>query len=390
LVILGVRFVSINDRYDSFRNPLSNLELAVINLANEQYNRDIAMKSASAKRMKMRRGEFMGGWAPFGYKRSNLMRNKLVIDETAAEYVRLIFSLAISGNNFTKIAYILNAQGIPTPSEYKRQWGIVGWRDKDYDYRFWTSTSVGRIVNYAQYTGDAVGNRSVSTKRGVRRCQIRPKDEWIVVPGANEAIVSKADFDLAHEAIRKKRLSDAPIDHIFQGKITCPICGRIMNRQSPRNPAFKCYTRYFTDHYNCPKITIPQAKIEEAVLASLKVHVAVLIEREELRLHAIRDGLADKDELKSRIKAEESAIRSLEESITNIFTQLASDKISKDAFLSKKAVINDAISQKKVSLASLREQLDGLNAGSDATEKHLSELRPLSRLRRSTRNWPIF
>jgi DNA invertase Pin-like site-specific DNA recombinase len=64
LVTLNVRFVAINNGYDSFSSPLSNLELAVINLANQHYNRDLAQKSITARNTKSKNGEVLASQAP--------------------------------------------------------------------------------------------------------------------------------------------------------------------------------------------------------------------------------------------------------------------------------------------------------------------------------------
>ena len=77
LVVQGIRFIAINNGCDSLKNPLSNLELAVISLANQHYNRDLAQKSITSKIVKMKRGEFLSCWALFGYKKSATERNKI-------------------------------------------------------------------------------------------------------------------------------------------------------------------------------------------------------------------------------------------------------------------------------------------------------------------------
>ena len=63
----NVRFISINDNYDNFIHPLSVLELAFINLLNQDYLSDLVHKSASSRFTKVSRGEFVGRFAPFGY-----------------------------------------------------------------------------------------------------------------------------------------------------------------------------------------------------------------------------------------------------------------------------------------------------------------------------------
>jgi hypothetical protein len=111
------------------------------------------------------------------------------MDEESAGYVRLIFSLAADGNNPSKIAIILNAQGVPTPSEYKKRQGIIGgWKTADPDYTFWNAL-VGRILNDIRYTGAAVNNMVQIKHPGTNRCLPRPREEWIIVPDAHRPLL---------------------------------------------------------------------------------------------------------------------------------------------------------------------------------------------------------
>jgi DNA invertase Pin-like site-specific DNA recombinase len=172
LVALNVRFIAINNHYDSFIHPLSNLELAFINLSNQHYNKDYAIKSQSAKMVKQKRGEYLA-LAPFGYKKSDTEKNKLVVDSEAAEYVKLIFSLAVEGRRTVEIAQILNAQGVPSPSVYKIRNGSKNiWTQViDPDYSFWTYCVVRKLLMNEVYLGK--GNReqkqSYRTRHGSNR-----------------------------------------------------------------------------------------------------------------------------------------------------------------------------------------------------------------------------
>jgi len=360
------------------KSPLSNLELAIINLANQHYNRDLAQKTMSSKIIKMKKGEFLSCWALFGYKKSTTERNKIVIDEESAKYVRLMFSLAMDGNNASKIARILNAQGVPTPSEYKKKHGIIGsWKTADPDFTYWYSSLVGRIIYDIRYTGVSVHNIYKVKQPGKNSCIKRPKDEWIIVPDAHDAIVTKAEFDNAHKAIRRGKLNDVPIDHIFYGKIKCPVCNRTLKRSNPLNPWFKCKSRYYTDHYDCPDCVISQVTIEDAVLESIKVHVAVMIDQEELKLAAIQQEGISKTEIEGRIRMETQAIEMLEGSITTNITALVSEKITQDIFLSQKETINSTIAKRNAELEGLKEQLKTLTEGKETIDQRLLDLRPL-------------
>jgi hypothetical protein len=273
----------------------------------------------------------------------------------------------MDGNSTTKIAVILNAQSVPTPHEYKKKNGVKGgWKTADPDYTFWNNALVGRVLRDVRYTGVAVNNMYKVKHLGTNRCSPRPREEWIIVSDAHEAIVSDADYKRAHDAIRRERLNDVPVDHIFYGKVKCPVCGHTMKRSGQFNPRFKCGTGYFTDHYGCPAFSITQADIEKSVLASVKAYAAALVDREEIKLAAIQRGNFSKAELEKRIRAEENTVRLMEESITNNFTSIVSGKLTNDAFLSKKEVINDTIAQKNAELGRLRGELEAVTTGKDA------------------------
>jgi uncharacterized coiled-coil protein SlyX/ribosomal protein S27E len=380
LVSLNVRFIAINNGYDSFSSPLSNLELAIINLANQHYNKDLAVKSMSAKNVKSKRGEYLAH-APFGYKKSDAEKNKLVPDEEAAGYVRLIFSLACEGRRTVEIAQILNAQGVPSPSVYKIRngWNNMWTQVIDPDYCFWTNGAIYKLLKNDVYLGTVSANRFKVTEPGTGRTKRRPKEEWIVVPNAHEPLVSVEDFKQAQKVLAKQRYFDKP-EHIFGNKVKCPACGHAMIHYTRSNPRFKCGTVKMTDHYGCKTHTISQADIEKIVLASIKTYADVLLDHEEMKLAQIQKSRLSVKGLESKIAAEHKAIELLEASVTKIFTSLASGKITKDAFLHKKDVINDTIARKRTDIEKLSEQLHSLTVGRAETETAISKLRELRTL----------
>ena len=120
---MGVRFISVTDSIDSMKQAYDML-LPIKNIFNEQYARDISKKVQTAVKTKQKAGEFIGAFTSYGYKKSPVDKNKLVIDEYSADVVRRIFSLYIQGYGKQKIAKLLNEEGILCPSEYKRAMGL--------------------------------------------------------------------------------------------------------------------------------------------------------------------------------------------------------------------------------------------------------------------------
>lgn len=109
----GVRLISINDGIDTItRSSSDDFNIMVKNLMNDNYCRDISIKIRSQLQVKRKNGEFIGAFAPYGYEKSEEVKNKLVIDVYAAEVVRDIFRWKLEGLNPDTIARKLNEQGV--------------------------------------------------------------------------------------------------------------------------------------------------------------------------------------------------------------------------------------------------------------------------------------
>lgn len=122
----GVRFVSINDNYDSLTAGSSekNLIMPITNLFNDNYSKDISNKVKASKQAKWNNGDFMGAFAPYGYKKDPNNKNHLVPDEEAAKIVQEIFAKKIIGMSGNAIANYLNEMGVLSPGDYKKSKGI--------------------------------------------------------------------------------------------------------------------------------------------------------------------------------------------------------------------------------------------------------------------------
>ena len=147
---MGVRFIAINDSYDSCGEKAQSDALIVPfkNLINDAYCRDISVKIRSQLNIKRKMGDFIGAFAPYGYRKDETNRNRLVVDEEAARTVELIFSLRIQGLCNSAIADRLNSMGILSPMEYKQAHGLnysCGFRS--IEQAQWSPMLVKRILS---------------------------------------------------------------------------------------------------------------------------------------------------------------------------------------------------------------------------------------------------
>lgn len=95
---LGVRFVAVNDHFDTLTAERSNegYIVSLKNIINAAYSKDISRKSSSALRVKQQNGEFIGSWAPYGYKKCANDHHKLEPDEDTAPIVRKSFKCGVT------------------------------------------------------------------------------------------------------------------------------------------------------------------------------------------------------------------------------------------------------------------------------------------------------
>ena len=117
---MGVRFISINDGYDSddYKGTTGGLEVVMRSIIYAAYSKDLSVKTTTAKIQMMKQGKYVGGYAPYGYVLHPEIRNKLKLDPEAAEVVRRVFDEALEGRNTSQIALSLNDDNIPTPGQY--------------------------------------------------------------------------------------------------------------------------------------------------------------------------------------------------------------------------------------------------------------------------------
>ena len=194
----GVRFISVSDNYDSLTANRGETHTIIPfkNLMNEQYNNDTSLKVRTSQQVKRMNGQFIGAFAPYGYKKAENNKNLLVPDPYAAGVAQGIFAKKLAGVSAMGIAKILNKNGVLSPSEYKTKCG------EKYNTSFkgagqskWSAKTVIRILKNVVYTGTLAQGKRTTVSHKVKKEIEVPEEDWIVVENAHEPIISKMDFD---------------------------------------------------------------------------------------------------------------------------------------------------------------------------------------------------
>ncbi|HCT89862.1 MAG TPA: recombinase [Lachnospiraceae bacterium] len=235
--VLGVRFIALTDHYDSLSADMGERQivLPVKNFINDSYCRDISTKVKSQLAVKRKSGECLSPFAVYGYRKSAEDRNKLVVDEYAAEIVRSIFRWKIEGMAVSAIAKRLNELHILSPSEYKRflglnyRGGFAGGSGSQ-----WGSSSVKRILTDEVYLGHLLQGKTEKINYKVKKSIGKPREEWVRVENTHEAVISESDFETVQNLLKTDgRISpESRSVSPFMGLLFCGDCGEQMIRRT--------------------------------------------------------------------------------------------------------------------------------------------------------------
>jgi len=289
----GARFVAVTDDIDSSRGAY-DMTVPLKNLFNAQYARDISMKVKSALHTKQRRGEFIGAFPSYGYLKDPENHSHLVVDPVAAEVVRQIFTLFEEGHGKIGIAKILNGEGVPCPSVYKRLMG-ERYRNSSRLERttYWTYATIHRILQSEVYIGNLEQGRDDRAQlHGAARR--KKKADWVVVKGTHEPIISMGQWKRVQALLRGnvKTPDFTARVSLFAGFLKCGDCGRAMVRTQRRGSTY--YTCGSYKRYGptiCTRHEIAGAALEAVVLRDLNRIVAGVKNLRQLAERGQREAL---------------------------------------------------------------------------------------------------
>ena len=200
---LGVRFISVSDKVDTIKeiDSKKSFEVTLKNIINDMYAKDISVKIKTSKHNRSRNGYLIGSVPPFGYKVLKLKEGqKLEVDENVSHIIKEIFKLSLEGKSQYDVTKYLNEKGYTTAMTYYKT-GRLYREGGDYE---WYVGTVSKLLTNVVYTGTLVqGVKQQNLAKGVKQHFVDEED-YIVVPNAHEAIISKEDYEEL-QRIRKER-----------------------------------------------------------------------------------------------------------------------------------------------------------------------------------------
>ena len=359
---LGVRFISVNDHYDSndYRGTTAPIDVAFSSIMHDIYSKELSVKIRQSYLAKAQKGEYVCGHPPFGYLRSETQKNTLVIDEGAAVIVRRIFDMACSGMSGTKIAATLNEDGVDTALTWRKRHGrtTLGHSTDDTGRTYWDYSQVLKTIRDERYTGTLVCFKSERTTVGSSKQVKKPESEWLRIPGTHEVIVTAEIFAAANAQLRrsKKPTSQgiAPNHSPLFGKIICGHCNRAMRWLSTRNPYHYCQGVKLKKGKGCYDGKVYYKPLQEVVLVAVQMEARKIFDELGRRKQAVRRDSSDRDVVLIERKRLMAQTGLLERRSISLYEDFADGKIDKDVYLTAKGTCS-------VELSSIEARMNELN-----------------------------
>lgn len=373
--MLGVRFIAINDHVDSFLRPaeMDSILIPLKNLLNDSYSKDLSIKVRSAMTAKRKRGEFIGGYACYGYLKDPKDKTKLVIDPETADTVKNIFQWYIEGLGKTPLAKKLNALGVPSP--FKQRFMRDGRERPNHEYAskmswLWSAQTISTILENSTYLGHITQNkRSQVSYKNCKRIKI-DKADWIIVENTHEPIIDQYTFDRVQDLMKLRTKSTLTTGNVylFSGLLRCADCKRAMERVVVKKKNgkvyinYRCHTYTAYSHDACTKHTIPEHEIEAAVLQTIQQYAQMLLDFENVlkELDYKKHRRSQAEGIDKRLVQLQRELDGIEQIKLGLYTDLKRNIITQEDYISLKSGYSQKTATLAQQIAMLKEERQNL------------------------------
>lgn len=372
---LGVRFITINEGYDSLSATSSDdLAFTINSFVYDFYIRDISTKIRTNLTAKKQNGEYAGAFVAYGYVKDSDDKSKLVVDPFAANVVRDIFRWKIEGLSPQNIAVRLNELGIPSPAEYKRLSGSKYKTSFQTSSKaIWSHVSVRRILKNEIYLGVMIQGKRTTPNYKTKTVVAKAESEWLRVEGTHEAIISVRDFELVQELLKDDthcRAGDVTVP-VYAGRIYCGDCGATAVRKTA-SYAGKRYVYYVCnankhDKTVCSRHSIREDVLDQVIYQTVRHQIDLLLDVDKA-LRQFENLSWEKHKLKqldARIEIQEEVVRKNNTLRLGIYEDLRAGLLDRSEYESLKKELAERIDEATAAIEKLnkekREILDGVS-----------------------------
>ena len=282
----NVRYIAINDGIDTFDPENNNNDITPFKaVMNDMYAKDISKKVKSTMIIKAIEGECIKSFLPYGYKKDDKDKNKIVIDTNVSDNVVKIFELYKSGKTKKQICDYLNENNIDTPLKYKEQ--TSNYANPNKRTYLWSTSSITKILRDRIYVGDLVQHKYSTVSYKIKKTIKLDESKYITKENNHEPIVDKQTFYYVQELLNKQanewNYSDRP-SHLLKGLVYCSKCGSKVTYNKNHGKYFRivCSSYKKQGKAFCSNINMREDYLIENVINSLRNNIKRYLKEDEI------------------------------------------------------------------------------------------------------------
>ena len=356
-----VRFIALGSpRIDSYEDPESveGMQFHFENYFNEYFVKMTSKKIRKVFEVKLKKGEFIGSYAPYGCSKDPTNKNKLIVDEEAAEIVRKIYSLFVYEKlSLRAVALKLNEMGILSPREYKLHKGITP-NSHQAKIPSWHYSTVKVILSDEKYCGHMVQGKLKNISYKVKKAKRQDPEDWVVVRNTHEPIISEELYQKAKILLeRPSRVTRSGEKAIYSSFVYCGNCDHVLSRKRDANND-KYYHRcgFHEATKKCRPLHISEHVLDEHLLFAVKSQIVLVTEMDKLKQAILSsDGFIDDSKiLKSNLIHLEKEREKLEAKSHRLYDDYADGTIDKELYIRRSALLKRELEAVKDKIAKIK------------------------------------
>ncbi len=370
-----VRFISLElPALDSFKHPeqMNSILIPIQNVINDDFCRQTSVKVRGVFNQKRMTGQFIGAFAPYGYRKNPEDKHRFVVDEDAAAIVRDIFIWYVKdGVSKSGIARKLNDLGIPNPAAYKKQKGLK-YVNPNANDSLWSPKTIREILSNQMYLGHMVQGRFRIKSYKVHTQITTPREEWYIVENTHEPIIDREIFDSAQK-LQEKDTRQTPGKktlYPLSGFVRCADCKKAMVRSQGGSKTkityYQCRTYRDKSKNACTKHSIRADVLEDAVFNAIKTQMELASSPKTIinEINSAPSVSSNDSRLSSLLNTREKELIKLTVIKDSLYSDWKNGDLTQEDYRRLKPKYDDQIESLKNNIEALKAERQTAEAGS--------------------------
>lgn len=288
--LLQIRFISINDSYDSAASAgmTGGMNVALKNLVYNMYSLDLSKKISSAMQTRTKNGTRLPVNARYGYRKGK--DGRLEVDPDAAKVVKMIFEMAADGMSFADITRELNRREINTCDEQKASRGeqVQFQRFETIRKKRWNPTTVSAIIRDEIYIGTRIWGKSRCSMHTGHKAVLNDEADWTRLENHHEAVVDRELFEKANRMHPKKSrgIAETRTNYTLARRkkqpalMLCAHCGHSLIKETEH--LMKCSDGRTSGDAVCRSLVVRREPLEKHILELVHQFASAMLENQKI------------------------------------------------------------------------------------------------------------